>query len=384
MSELVKYGVVGTIDIFEDDVQIRSVTNAIHPQNFSRILARSLSNEQNRSIYRIAFGNGGTTVNAAGAVTIKSPNIGTGMATWDSRLYNEIYSEVVDPTSQNLGRDVGSADVNTGIRPGGGSVPSNDPTSIPHVSGPGVLSSESNSRSSVVITSVINELEPTASYLRDVVGTTSFTFDEIGLYTPGLPAVATAGYHAFNVGGKTTSSDTKLIRGQTYSFDVSVDDSPTSRVIFVVPASGGSGSAGEVLYGDLCDAINLGKTSWGLLGVSPLPGSAVIQITDDTDGVFATTAGAQTHGTLKITSGSVGGSSSVSLLGVNTTAFISQLNAPAGCTLAAAVRGQSAGVQNAPLAPATERERLLTHATFAPITKVPGRRYTLRYTLSIE
>ena len=38
--------------------------NAIHPQNMSRIISRALANEDNSTIYRIAFGNGGTFIDA--------------------------------------------------------------------------------------------------------------------------------------------------------------------------------------------------------------------------------------------------------------------------------------------------------------------------------
>ena len=50
--------------------------NAVHPQNLTRIFARALANEQNHSIYRIAFGNGGTHIDATGQVTYRTPNDG--------------------------------------------------------------------------------------------------------------------------------------------------------------------------------------------------------------------------------------------------------------------------------------------------------------------
>ena len=120
--------------------------NAIHPQNLSRVIARALSNESNYFINRIAFGNGGTFTNIAGHITDKMPNTGypPDIATWDSRLYNEIYSEIINAgqTVLNplLGRDLGSADANVGVRPGGDDMAVDDPTSVLHVSGPGVRS----------------------------------------------------------------------------------------------------------------------------------------------------------------------------------------------------------------------------------------------------
>ena len=61
--------------------------NAIHPQNMARVFARALSNEHNYFINRIAFGNGGTTVDAAFTVTYRTPNDGQSpdVATWDSQ-----------------------------------------------------------------------------------------------------------------------------------------------------------------------------------------------------------------------------------------------------------------------------------------------------------
>lgn len=294
------------------------------------------------------------------------------------------YSEVVDASSPNLSDDLGSADVNTGIRPGGGAVPANDPPSIMYASGPGVRSFEQGNIAKIVITTVLNQSEPTELYLRDVVGSSGdFTFDEIALYSYGAPAISTPGYQAFDVGGRSTSSDTKLIPGRAYMFDVSADGGASRPVSFVVPDTGGSGINGEILYGDLCDAINLGRTSWGMAGISPLPGGALITITDDTDGIFATTAGAQTHGALKVTSGTVGDNSRISLVGNNTSSFITQLNSPGGCILTQSIAGKTAGVQNNPMSPATERERLITHAIFEPVTKPVGRRMTIVYTLSL-
>jgi len=73
--------------------------NAIHPQNMARVIARSLANEPNGNIYRIAFGNGGTETDAAYTVSYKTPNTGQDdniNQTFDTRLYNETYSEIVD------------------------------------------------------------------------------------------------------------------------------------------------------------------------------------------------------------------------------------------------------------------------------------------------
>ncbi len=115
--------------------------NAVHPQNMARVIARALSNESNFRIHRIGFGNGGSDIDAAFTVTFKSPNDGQppDTQTWDSRLYNETYSEIVDESNVSLGVDPGSADDRVGIRAGGGSNPDGDPTSTTSA-GPGVRS----------------------------------------------------------------------------------------------------------------------------------------------------------------------------------------------------------------------------------------------------
>ena len=104
--------------------------NAVHPQNMARVISRALANEDNYIIHRIAFGNGGTDIDAAYTVTFKPPNDGQppDTQTWGSRLYNETYSEIIDEsnTANLLGTDPGSADSRVGVRPGGGAVPADD------------------------------------------------------------------------------------------------------------------------------------------------------------------------------------------------------------------------------------------------------------------
>jgi hypothetical protein len=67
--------------------------NAIHYENFSLALARSLSSQGFGTIAEMAFGNGGTRVGETGIITYLTPNtVGT-----DSALYNETYNKIVDP-----------------------------------------------------------------------------------------------------------------------------------------------------------------------------------------------------------------------------------------------------------------------------------------------
>ena len=72
--------------------------NAIHYENFSLALARSLSNQGFGTIAEMAFGNGGTRVDETGIITYLTPNtVGV-----NSSLYNETYSKVIDPNNSNL------------------------------------------------------------------------------------------------------------------------------------------------------------------------------------------------------------------------------------------------------------------------------------------
>lgn len=367
--------------------------NAIHPQNMARVWARALANEPNSCIYRIAFGNGGTTVDPAFTVTYNKPNDGQSpdVLGWQSRLYHETYSEIIDDglTTLNplLGTDPGSADINTGVRVGGGAVAADDPPSVVHVSGPGVRSTEIGLISEVAVVCVLNGSEPTSQVSSDYQYPTGYTegdfvFDEIGLYTGGARAIPTNGYQQIYVNDKTSTSVTGLAASTAYTLNVAVDGSASVAVTFTVPAGGGSGSGGTVLYGDLCDAINLSKPTWGLSGVPRTDFS--LSITDDSASAFASIPGAQTYGYLLVKSYSVGAASAISLAGAGTTVFLAGLTVPSGAHLIPAVAGSEAGVQNNPLAPDVERERLLAHLTFSPILKAMNRRITITYTLTLS
>ncbi len=369
--------------------------NAIHPQNMARIFARGLANEPNSFIHRIAFGNGGTIVDAAYTVTYKEPNDGQSpdTNTWDSRLYNETYSEIVDEGQITLnpliGTDPGSADYRTGPRAGGGAVPASDPPSTLHVSGPGVRSQELGLISQVVISSTLNGDEPRGQFASDTFPETQntesqFVFDEIGLYTSGAQAIPTKGYQYIDVGTRTSTDDCGLLPGLSYSFNIRIDGGSVVLISFTVPVAGGSGVGGQVLYGDFAEAINTGDPDWGLAGSNPLPGGARVLITDQTAGAFPSIAGAQTFGFLKFESPNSGVTSAVSLTGTQTTAFVASLNPPLGAQLVTPVAGSAAGFQNSPITPTQERERLLTHLIFSPVLKAKNRTITFTYTLTIS
>lgn len=71
--------------------------NAIHYENMSIALAKSLANSGEGFIYQMAFGNGGTAVDPTGIITYLTPNSSGSRA----KLYNETYTKVVDDRSSN-------------------------------------------------------------------------------------------------------------------------------------------------------------------------------------------------------------------------------------------------------------------------------------------
>ncbi len=71
--------------------------NAIHYENMSIALAKSLANSGEGFVYEMAFGNGGTAVDPTGIITYLTPNSSGSNAS----LYNQTYSKVVDDRSTN-------------------------------------------------------------------------------------------------------------------------------------------------------------------------------------------------------------------------------------------------------------------------------------------
>lgn len=367
-------------------------TNAIHPQNIARVFARSLANESNHFIHRIAYGNGGTTVDVAQQITFNPPNDGQppDLQEWRSRLYNETYSEIVDDSNVNIGVDPGSSGPAAGTRPGGGSVPASDPATVEHVSGPGVRSRELGLVSEVVITSTLNPDEPLSQIASDqavnplCVGCdpitdteNTFVFDEIGLYTTGAVASDSSGFHQIDVRNKNSEDDSNLVINTPYTFLVSVDGGSDQTVAFTTPASG-TGVGGAITYGDICEAINTNDPVWG----TPVLNGGTISISD-TSGNYPSIAGANTFGFLLFKSNTAGTTSLIEAKnGVLNDMFVA-LNS-GDVVFETPVAGLSAGLQNAPTNPTNERERLLTHISFAPVAKTSNRTLTITYTLTIS
>jgi len=127
--------------------------NAIHYENMSVAMVQSLSNQGRGTVYEMAFGNGGTSVDPTGLITYLTTNtIGI-----NSSLYNQTFRKVVD---QN-------AIENTD--------PSRNKMEIRHLSGA--------TYSDIFITCLLDFGEPIGQEAfdnsRDISGT--FVFDELGL-----------------------------------------------------------------------------------------------------------------------------------------------------------------------------------------------------------
>lgn len=135
--------------------------NAIHYENFSVALAKSIANQGEGTIAEMCFGNGGTLVDATGIITYLTPNtIGSGAA-----LYNQTYVKTVDSRSPY------STD------------PARNFMEARHISGVAY--------SDVLVSCLLDFGEPAGQEAFDNATTTEgdFVFDELGLrsYDPGGP-----------------------------------------------------------------------------------------------------------------------------------------------------------------------------------------------------
>jgi len=89
----------GHIKIFDpssNEVYVNK-RNAIHYENISIALAKSIADSGQGFIYQMAFGNGGTAVDPTGIITYLTPNSSGSNAS----LYNETFTKVVNDRSSN-------------------------------------------------------------------------------------------------------------------------------------------------------------------------------------------------------------------------------------------------------------------------------------------
>lgn len=135
--------------------------NAIHYENFSIALAKSIANQGEGTIAEMVFGNGGTLVDSTGIITYLTPNtIGSGSA-----LYNQTYYKTVDARSPF------STD------------PARNFMEARHIAGVAY--------SDVLVSCLLDFGEPAGQEAFDTATSTEgdFVFDELGLrsYDPGGP-----------------------------------------------------------------------------------------------------------------------------------------------------------------------------------------------------
>jgi len=125
--------------------------NSVNPENLSIVIARGLSNQNNGSIYSMAFGTGGATIDNAGNIQYATPN-----TLGNASLNNQVYFKVVNDNS---------------------ALTNNNIIIIRHINGV--------SFSDVEIHCVLGKNEPYGQIATDSTGPTStstqFTFNEIGL-----------------------------------------------------------------------------------------------------------------------------------------------------------------------------------------------------------
>jgi len=146
----------GHIKIFDPETEEVFVDkrNAIHYENFSEALAKSIANRTEGYIEEMHFGNGGTSVDATGVITyLTSNNSGSNAA-----LYNETYYKSIN--------DLSAANSDT----------TRNKLEVRHTSG--------NVYSDIVCTCLLDYGEPAGQSAFD--NTTTFTdsyvFDELALY----------------------------------------------------------------------------------------------------------------------------------------------------------------------------------------------------------
>ena len=150
----------GHIKIFDPETGevFQDKRNAIHYENMSVAIVNSLSNQGEGTVYEMAFGSGGTTVDPTGLITYLTPNtVGS-----NSSLYNQTYTKVIDQSS------IANAD------------PVRNKMEVRHISGA--------TYSDIVITCTLDYGEPDDQQAFDnsVNMDSNFVFDELGLkwYNP--------------------------------------------------------------------------------------------------------------------------------------------------------------------------------------------------------
>lgn len=309
-------------------------TNAIHPSNMSRIIGRILAHEDNCWIDRIAFGNGGTFYEKQAGVTylrLKTVNDGISpdTADWQSRLYNETYTEKVADGSGK-----------------GTVIPqfiSSDHTS----SGVGCSSVDKDRISQVVLHAQIGLGEPTGQLKTDYnTNEESFVFDEIGLYSRGISNKPSKGYQIVKISDSANTGLSKKI----YDFTISVDDK-TPVTIKISPKDN-----------TLTELMLLLKNALSIQNVEV----------------------SLEYGNIKFESRKEGKDSKINIIKQSKPAESWLFDKITGFVeIDKPVNGSYMGFKNNPCDGNLEQERLLTHLIFSPVLKSANRIFNIVYTLTV-
>ena len=329
-------------------------SNAIHPINISRVISRALSHEDNCWIDRIAFGNGGTfhTIENNKKI-IKYNHVNDGFSPdikgWESTLYNETYTKKI-----NNDLTLGS---NNNLHV------SDDHTT----SGIGCVSIDRDRISQVIISCTLDNNEPTGQYDNDyndpIYAESSFSFDEIGLYTAGAPLSDTNGFQIIKLNNIRITDDTKLSPNNIYHFDISINGSD------FIPIRIDTYNTTVVTYLQLIQLLN----------TILIPFGAEVLFNDGTNNKKN-----QTYGNLKFQSNITGDTSYISIKNIsnpNNNWLFKNLNGFVEFQLPEF--GNFKWYQNKPNHSEKECERLLTHLIFSPILKSSNRLFNIKYTLTI-
>jgi hypothetical protein len=155
VEQLTTVSVKGHIKIFDPNSGevLVDKNNAINYENISLAIANTLSNRGVGTIYQMAFGNGGASVDSTGLITYLPPNV-TGV---NAELYNQTYAKNVD---DNL---ISNQD------------PTRNKMTVSHTSG--------KTYSDILISCLLDYGEPSGQYAFDNAtdSDSEFVFDELGL-----------------------------------------------------------------------------------------------------------------------------------------------------------------------------------------------------------
>lgn len=154
----INYKVTGHLRIHEKETGkvLLDHHNAIHPENISIALAKSLAHDTRGAIRELVFGNGGVRVNASNEFLYSAPQTIGQAAT----LYNQTYAKVVD---QNDGANTDKE---------------NNYITVSHITG--------NVYTDIMIHCTLNKGEPSSESVLNnetEIATQEYQFSEVGIKT---------------------------------------------------------------------------------------------------------------------------------------------------------------------------------------------------------